>query len=330
MDGLPSLGAGELEREPHDLLAALARDQLQALRHPGRLHVLDPRVQVLDVLAHDDQVDAAPGVGRDDARQLPSRPDVPVGLEQLPQRHVGALLAVADRRLERALEDDPGARDRLDRLVGNARRQALQEDARARLALLPLDRSPGRLDDQAGGVDDLGADAVARDEGHELRFHELHPASVRDRTPEDVAQRRLIRFREPPDLFGGLGHHAQHALAKLETRRGEPESLHAAVVRRVPPLDEPARLEAIDDAGDVRRVAVHQAGEVAHRHWPGSLEQPEHVRLHESQIELLERVEKPPSVLHCEPEGDPPGLARRIVAHTGEWYLMTSTLDNFK
>ena len=55
---------------------------------------------------------------------LSRRTDVRVGLEELPQRDVRALLAEPDRRLERALEDDPRLADRLDRLGRHARGRA--------------------------------------------------------------------------------------------------------------------------------------------------------------------------------------------------------------
>ena len=108
--------------QPHDLLAALARDHLQALRDARRLHVLDAGVEILDVLADHDQVDAAAGVGRGDAGELTRGADVGVRLEQLAQGDVGALLAEPDRRLQRALEHDPRAADRVDRVLRDAGR----------------------------------------------------------------------------------------------------------------------------------------------------------------------------------------------------------------
>ena len=81
----------------------LRADQLQALGDARRLHVLDAGVEVFDVLADDDQVDAAAAVGRGHAGQFADRADVAVGLEQLAQRDVGRLLAVADRACRAAL-----------------------------------------------------------------------------------------------------------------------------------------------------------------------------------------------------------------------------------
>ena len=127
--------------------------------------VLHARVEVLDVLAHDDEVDALAVVAGGHARDLPGRPDVGVGLEQLAQRDVGALLAESDGRLERALEGDPGALDRLGGLARHARAVAALEHLGAGLGDLPVDRDAGRVDDAACGIGDLGADAVAGDEG---------------------------------------------------------------------------------------------------------------------------------------------------------------------
>src|SRR5205823_1693933 len=116
VNGPSSLGTRVLEGEPRDLLAALVADQLQRLRDAGGLHVLDSRVEILDVLANDHEVDAAAGVRGDDARHFPDGADVRVRLEELAQRDVGALLTEPDRGLERALQRDARTRDRTHRL----------------------------------------------------------------------------------------------------------------------------------------------------------------------------------------------------------------------
>ena len=48
---------GVLEREPRDARRRLLGDDLQALDDAGHDLVLEPGVEVLGVLAHDDQVD---------------------------------------------------------------------------------------------------------------------------------------------------------------------------------------------------------------------------------------------------------------------------------
>ena len=78
----------ELEREPDDLLAALPRHELQALRDARRLHVLDAGVQVLDVLADDVEVELqAGGEGR--------HGDEPRGVDHLEQQAGAVAAAVA-------------------------------------------------------------------------------------------------------------------------------------------------------------------------------------------------------------------------------------------
>ena len=83
--------------------------------------VLHAGVEVLDVLADDDEVDAFARIAGGHARELPCGPDVGVGLEQLAQRDVGALLAEPDRRLQRPLERDPRALDRIGGLAAGRR-----------------------------------------------------------------------------------------------------------------------------------------------------------------------------------------------------------------
>src|SRR3972149_1575527 len=116
---------------------------LAFVAHGRRLHVLDARVEVLDVLAHDDHVHALAGIARRHAGQLACGPHVGVRLEELAQGDVGALLAGAARGFERALEHDPGALDRVARLARHAGAVAAPEDLRAGLGLLPVDGPAG-------------------------------------------------------------------------------------------------------------------------------------------------------------------------------------------
>src|SRR5262249_56837374 len=127
-DLLAALRAGELEREPDDLFAALAGNQFETFRHPGSLHILDARIQILDVLADDDQIDAAAAVGRLHSRQFADGANVRVRLEQLPERNVRRFLAVADRGTERPFEDHARLADALDRLLRHAGRDPLFEN----------------------------------------------------------------------------------------------------------------------------------------------------------------------------------------------------------
>ena len=141
-----ALSAGQLEGVADHLLGALPADHLEALADVGRDHVLDPGVQVLDVLADDDHVHAFAGVAGRDARQLTRRTDVGVRLEELAQGDVGALLAEADRRLERALQDDLRALDRVAGLGRHARacRRARRRSPRRRPPPSRSSRRPPR------------------------------------------------------------------------------------------------------------------------------------------------------------------------------------------
>jgi hypothetical protein len=176
-----SLAPGVLEREPRDLLAPFLADDLEGLGDPGCLQVLDPCVQVLDVLPNHDEVDPAAAVGRRDAGHLPDRPDVGVRLEELSERDVRGLLAETDRGLQRPLQGDARPRDRLDRLRRHPRRQAFLEHLGAGLGLLPRDRDAGGLDDPPGRVHALGPDPVAgdeRDDGGGVGWVRAHESSL--------------------------------------------------------------------------------------------------------------------------------------------------------
>ncbi len=138
---------------------------LEGHRDVARVQVLHARVEVLDVLAHDDEVHALSVVARGHAGDLPRRADVGVGLEELAQGDVGRLLAESHRGLQRALEGDAGAGDRIGRLLRHAGAVTALEDLGAGLRLLPFDGHAGGLDDAARGQGDLRTDAVAGDEG---------------------------------------------------------------------------------------------------------------------------------------------------------------------
>src|SRR6202051_2385282 len=103
VNAFAALGERERERELDDLLASFARDQLEALGHARRLHVLDAGVEIFDVLADDDDVELSPGKGGLNSGQLPNRPNVAVGLEEGAERDVGAAVSVSDGSLERTL-----------------------------------------------------------------------------------------------------------------------------------------------------------------------------------------------------------------------------------
>ena len=139
-DALAAVVARVLEREADDPLRALAADRLDrdagagarsasaAARSARRSRcsasaraglVLDPGVEVLGVLADDDEVDVV--VAGAHARVRLARPQAGVEPELVAQRDVDRAEAGADRRRDRALERDLVRLDRGERLLGQRR-----------------------------------------------------------------------------------------------------------------------------------------------------------------------------------------------------------------
>src|SRR5689334_20624064 len=150
VDCLSSLGDRVAESEPDDFLAALARDQLQTLGNARRLHVLDAGVEILDIFTNDDNVERATGEGSLHAGQLAYGSNVAVGLEQCAQGYVRAAVTVTDRGLERTLQNDFRSFDGLNRLPGNAGRNAFLENASSGFTLLEFEGNAGRVYDGKG------------------------------------------------------------------------------------------------------------------------------------------------------------------------------------
>ena len=86
---------------------------------------------------------------------------------------------------------------------------------------------------------------------------------------------------------GGCSIWQRRLRAKALTLRREREDLHAPVAIRRAALDQAARLEPVDDPGDVRGVAEQRLRERAHRHLLARLDQPQRVQLHGGEVELL-------------------------------------------
>ena len=159
------MAARVLERVPHDLLAAGAGDELEALDDLVGLSVLDAGVEVLLVLADDHHVHPRVPRGHE-WRMTDARPDVGVQAERLAQRHVQALVAAAGGRRDRRLEEQSCVAQRAP---------GLRSDAcavpRAIDRLTDLDgtrRDPGtrRVENRQRRGHDLGADAVAAGDGN--------------------------------------------------------------------------------------------------------------------------------------------------------------------
>ena len=180
------VGAHELEAEPHDAPGAGHRDRLD--REPRVLTQLPPRepeelgaqlerlrrslpeldalVQVLGVLADHDQVDV--GVARGQPGERSGRSDRGEEVERLTELDVHAPEPRADRRGDRTLDRDARASDLLEDAFGEGGSLTLQ-DLGAGVLDDPLDLDTGRVEHATGRVRDLGPDAVAGDERHEVR-----------------------------------------------------------------------------------------------------------------------------------------------------------------
>src|SRR5207253_9798346 len=132
---------------------------------------LDPRAQVLDVLADHDKVDVTawrgdPGVGL-------RRPQVRVQVELLTQRHIDRAKAGAELGRERTLERDAVAPHRLESLFWK-RRAALGHRGHADIVNVPFDLHAGRFDRATCGLDDLRARPVTWDQSDGVSHEGLH------------------------------------------------------------------------------------------------------------------------------------------------------------
>ena len=161
-DLVPAVGDRVLEGEAGDPLRRRAGDDLDALGGVVADHVLDAGVQVLGVLADDDQVDVL--VARVEALHRAGRAEVGVQVERLAERDVDAAEAAADRGRDRALERDLVAPDRLEDVV-RERRPVLRDGRLAGLDRLPFEADAGRIEDAGGRLRQLRTDAVAGDQG---------------------------------------------------------------------------------------------------------------------------------------------------------------------
>ena len=165
-DPLSRVVRGELEREPRDATRGPPRDHLDRGDDAGRDDVLEARVEVLRVLAHDHEVDHA--VGRLEAGHRLHRPHVREEVEGLPQAHVRRRVADADRRGGGALQGHAQLAHHLERRRGQ--RVAVGADGAEPAGQLdPADGDVGRLDDPPRGLRHLGADAVAGKQRHAVK-----------------------------------------------------------------------------------------------------------------------------------------------------------------
>jgi len=181
-DAATPVGDCVVERELDDPARAGDRDRLDRDRRIGpnlalahlddRLRLfgseveLDPRVEVLGILAHDHQIDVL--VLGPNAGVVFARPHARVEIEQLSQRHVHAAETLSDGRGNRAFERDLVAPDAIEDLV-RQRRAVFVHHVHARLFDFPLYRDPCRLDNPPRRLRYLRPSAVSRDKRNPVR-----------------------------------------------------------------------------------------------------------------------------------------------------------------
>ena len=210
---------------------------------------LDAGVEVLGVLADEDDVDVL--VLRADAVVALAGAYAGVEVQGLPKSDVDAPEAGAHRGRDRALDADLGLPDRLDHGV-RQRRPGRLHDVDAGLLDVPLEAHPGRVEDALRGVGDLGAGAVAGDEGDAVchgsdsfngrsltsgrRRAAANRESISDGTPPAVALRGSAQG--PPE---GDEDHRDH---DHQDRQGQPEPGIVAEAVAADPVDHRVRLVA--------------------------------------------------------------------------------------
>jgi hypothetical protein len=192
-DLAPAVGDRVVEGEPGDPLGGGAGDDLDALRGIGPDHVLDPGVEVLGVLADDDEVDVL--VARLQPPDAARRPEIGVQPERLAEGHVDAPEALADRGRDRALERHSVTPDRLEDVLRQGR-PVLGDAGLAGLDLLPLELHTGGVEDAPGCLRQLRSDAVAGDQRHSMG-HGRILAGAAPAVGLSIDWSRPIRPREP-------------------------------------------------------------------------------------------------------------------------------------
>jgi hypothetical protein len=127
----------------------------------GALLELDPRVEILGVLAHDDEVGFREAGAH--TRVGVAGPNAGVEVELLAERDVDRAVAGADRGGRGPLDGDAALADRVERAVGE--RVALRlVHVDPGVLEVPLELDSGGLEDALGGLRELRSRAVAGDE----------------------------------------------------------------------------------------------------------------------------------------------------------------------
>ena len=153
--------AGIVKGKAADPFARRAGDELDAVGHLVIDHILDALVEILGVLAHNDEVDIVKAGGY--ARQRMHRAQVGVGGKALAQLHIDAAEALADGGSRGALERPAAGLDGVQR-AGGDQLAALGGIFGTGGIFLPLDAGVQRGGDGAHTLGDFTADAVARNQ----------------------------------------------------------------------------------------------------------------------------------------------------------------------
>ncbi len=129
--------------------------------------VLDPGVEVLGVLADDDQVDVVEPAAH--AGVALAGADLAVKVELLAERDVDRAEAAADRRCDRPLQRCAGLTDRVEHFGRQRIAAVLLHHIGAGLADVPLELDAGRLENAPRRFGELRPGAVAGDEDYAVR-----------------------------------------------------------------------------------------------------------------------------------------------------------------
>ena len=184
-----------------DLFGAGAGDELEALHHVGAELILDAGVEILFVLAHDDDVHAGM-LGVDERVIGDAGAHVGVEAERFAGGDVEALETAALRRGDGRFQENLGAAQGVPGAGLDAGGVAAQVDLLADLDGFDVKARAGGLQNVQGGGHDFGADAVA----------------VRDRDGGFSGHREISRYRNAGDGATGATRLYTRRLAALLSR----------------------------------------------------------------------------------------------------------------
>ncbi len=159
----PAIRHRVVEAEAGNPLRRGPGDDLYALGRVRTDHVLDAGVEVLSVLADDDQVHGV--ISGLEARDGPDRAQVGVQAEGLAEGHVHRPEAFSDRRRDGALDRDLVAQNRVEDVLREGR-PLLRHDRFAGFDDLPIELDTRGVEDSPGCLGQFGADAVSGNQGH--------------------------------------------------------------------------------------------------------------------------------------------------------------------